>query len=167
MTEKNENNIVVNESKAYGYNYASLSDIAKQGFKIPKMKTGSENGKDYVYYYDTELKEWIRGAEIVIPEMKGANICQKMGSALTYARRYTCHLYLSLCCDDDKKVETQSPSGLFDENMSIPELVKRFNELYTDEEKTRILNGMKVNKVELLGLANLQKYVRFKEQNAG
>ena len=65
-------NIVATESKAYGYNYASLSDIAKQGFTIPKMKTATDtNGKDYVYYYDTELKEWIRGSEIIIPEMKG------------------------------------------------------------------------------------------------
>ena len=35
MTDKK---IVANTSKAYGYNYASLGDIALQGFKIPKMK---------------------------------------------------------------------------------------------------------------------------------
>ena len=65
MTDKK---IVANTSKAYGYNYASLGDIALQGFKIPKMKTGTENLKEYVYYYDEEIKEWIRGAEIVVPE---------------------------------------------------------------------------------------------------
>ena len=40
MTDK----IVANTSKAYGYNYASLSDIANQGFSIPKMKTGTDGG---------------------------------------------------------------------------------------------------------------------------
>ena len=38
--------IVANTSKAYGYNYASLGDIANQGFEIPRMKTGTENEKD-------------------------------------------------------------------------------------------------------------------------
>ena len=96
--------IVANKSKAYGYNYASLGDIASQGFPIPKMKTGSEDGKEYVYYYDAELKEWTRGAEIVIPQMKSMNEAQRYGSALTYARRYTTLMALSLVCDEDKKL---------------------------------------------------------------
>lgn len=94
MSEKKEN-IVANTSKAYGYNYASLGDIALQGFKIPKMKTGTEDGKEYVFYYDTDLKEWIRGAEIVVPEniitrdgKNKMNSAQLYGSALTYARRF-------------------------------------------------------------------------------
>ena len=54
--------IVKNERQARNYTYASLADIAKQGFEIPKMKTGTENNKEYVFYKDGE--EWIRGAEI-------------------------------------------------------------------------------------------------------
>lgn len=168
MAEKNENNIVINESKAYGYNYASLSDIAKQGFKIPKMKTGTENGKDYVYYYDTELKEWIRGAEIVVPEMKGSNASQRFGSGLTFARRYTCHLALSLACDDDKDVETKEP--IFDEPINnVKTLADEFRKLYTAEEQTRILNGLHLLKAEEMGMVDLNKYVNFKKygkQNA-
>lgn len=161
---ENTENIVTNDSKAYGYNYASLSDIAKQGFKIPKMKTGTENGKDYIFYYDTDLKEWTRGAEIVLPEMKGANICQRMGSAITYARRYTCHLYLSLACDDDKKVETQAPSEIFDEPIpnNIKSYADEFRKLYTQEEQTRILNGLKLKKAEDIGMNDLQKYINYK-----
>lgn len=164
MSEKKEN-IVVNASKAYGYNYASLSDIANQGFTIPKMKTGTENGKEYVYYFDTEINDWIRGAEIVIPEMKGSNDAQRYGSAITYARRYTCHLALQLACDEDKKIETQSPSKIFDEpipNQNLRELANEFRIKYTQEEQKRILDGLHLKRAEDIGINDLTKYVNFK-----
>ena len=167
-------NIVANDSKAYGYNYASLSDIVKQGFTIPKMKTGTENEREYVYYYDTEIKEWIRGAEIVIPEMKGSNQAQKYGSAITYARRYTCHLALQLACDDDKKVETQEPSSkkteIFDvpiyENMTIKELSDLFRQRFTEKNQEEILKKYNYQKAEDLGTKNLIKYLRFADEKA-
>ena len=163
-----EKNIVANTSKAYGYNYASLSDIANQGFTLPKMKTGTENGKEYVYYYDKDLNEWIRGAEIVVPEMKGSNSAQRYGSAITYARRYTCHLALQIACDDDKKLETQETekqkSGIFDEPIpqtNLKDLANEFRKLYTQEEQTRIMNGLKVTKAEDIGMHDLEKYINF------
>lgn len=167
-------NIVANDSKAYGYNYASLSGIAKQGFTIPKMKTGTENEREYVYYYDTEIKEWIRGAEIVIPEMKGSNQAQKYGSAITYARRYTCHLALQLACDDDKKVETQEPTSkkteIFDvpiyENMTIKELSDLFRQRFTEKNQEEILKKYNYQKAEDLGTKNLIKYLRFADEKA-
>ena len=165
-----EKNIVANTSKAYGYNYASLSDIANQGFTLPKMKTGTENGKEYVYYYDKDLNEWIRGAEIVVPEMKGSNSAQRYGSAITYARRYTCHLALQIACDDDKKLETQEPekkkSGIFDEPIpqtNLKDLANEFRKLYTQEDQERILKGLNVDKAEDIGMHDLEKYINFKK----
>lgn len=167
MTDK----IVANTSKAYGYNYASLSDIANQGFAIPKMKTGTDGEKEYVYYYDAELKEWVRGAEIVVPEMKGSNSAQRYGSAITYARRYTTLLALSLACDDDKKIETQEPTdpkkaerwqGL-EQDLNIKDLADEFRKLYTQEEQDRILKGLKYTRAEDIGIVDLQKYVNFKK----
>lgn len=167
MTDK----IVANTSKAYGYNYASLSDIANQGFAIPKMKTGTDGEKEYVYYYDAELKEWVRGAEIVVPEMKGSNSAQRYGSAITYARRYTTLLALSLACDDDKKIETQEPTdskkaerwqGL-QEDLNIKDLADEFRKLYTQEEQDRILKGLKYTRAEDIGIQDLTKYVNFKK----
>ena len=163
--------IVANTSKAYGYNYASLSDIANQGFAIPKMKTGTDGEKEYVYYYDAELKEWVRGAEIVVPEMKGSNSAQRYGSAITYARRYTTLLALSLACDDDKKIETQEPTdskkaerwqGL-EQDLNIKDLADEFRKLYTQEEQERILKGLKYTRAEDIGIVDLQKYVNFKK----
>lgn len=171
MSEKKEN-IVANTSKAYGYNYASLGDIALQGFKIPKMRTGSENGKEYVFYYDTELNEWVRGAEIVVPEniisrdgKNKMNSAQLYGSALTYARRYTTLMALSLVCDEDKKLEAQSPSGIFDEPIgnNLKALADEFRQLYTAEEQKRILDGLHYTKAEEIGMNDLQKYINFKK----
>jgi len=167
MTDK----IVANTSKAYGYNYASLSDIANQGFTIPKMKTGTDGEKEYVYYYDAELKEWVRGAEIVVPEMKGSNSAQRYGAAITYARRYTTLLALSLACDDDKKIETQEPTDTkkaerwqgLQEDLNIKDLADEFRKLYTQEEQERILNGLKYTRAEDIGIVDLQKYVNFKK----
>lgn len=160
MTEKN---IVTTDSKAYGYNYASLGDIAKQGFKIPKMKTGTENNREYVYYLDEESKEWIRGAEIVIPEMRGMNKSQIYGSALTYARRYTCLLALQLVCDEDAKLERQP---IFDEpisNANLKALADEFKTLYSLEEQARILNGLHLTRAEDIGMVDLNKYINFKK----
>lgn len=159
-----EKNVVANKSKAYGYNYASLGDIANQGFEIPRMKTGTENDREYVYCYDKETKEWIRGAEIVIPQMKSMNTAQMYGSALTYARRYSVLMYLGLVCDEDKKLETESPSQIFDEPIpSLKGLADEFRSLYTKEEQDRILNGLHYNRAEDIGRVGLEKYVNFKK----
>ena len=159
--------IVANKSKAYGYNYASLGDIAQQGFQIPKMKTGTEDGKEYVFYYDAELKEWIRGALVVVPEMKGMNTAQQYGSALTYARRYTTLMALSLACDDDKKLEATAPKGqnLWDglEDKGLKDLADEFRQLYDKDEQERILKGLNLNKAEEIGKVDLQKYINFKK----
>lgn len=174
MSEKKEN-IVANSSKAYGYNYASLGDIALQGFKIPKMKTGTEDGREYVFYFDTDLNEWIRGAEIVVPEniissngKSKMNSAQLYGSALTYARRYTTLLALSLVCDEDKKLEAQSPSDIFDEpikkeDLSLKDLADEFRRLYSKEDQERILKGLDYKRAEDIGMVDLAKYVNYKK----
>lgn len=103
--------IVKSTTEGYNYKYASLSNIDEQGFPIPKMKTGTENGKDYIYYWDPELKEWIRGAEIIIPDSKGMNKAQLYASAVTYARRVTTQMADSLSCSDDKDIEDLKEDG--------------------------------------------------------
>ena len=138
-----ENKVVKNNSKGYGYNYASLSDIVNQGFELPKMKTGSEEGKEYVYYKDGN--EWIRGAEIVVPDGKGMNKAQLYGSALTDARRYTTLMALSLTSDDDKTVEDLKADGT--KKMPKPtnkgELCIAIEKMYSEEEIINFLNHYK------------------------
>ncbi len=173
-----ETKVVKNTSKAYGYNYASLGDIANQGYEIPKMKTGTEysmgaeQSKEFVYYYDKDLNEWIRGAEIVVPEniiskdgKNKMNSAQLYGSALTYARRYTTLMALSLCCDDDKNLEAAAPkSGIFDEpipHTNVKDMANEFRKLYSKEDQERILKGLNVDKAEDIGMHDLEKYINF------
>ena len=99
-----EKQIVKSNSEAYGYNYASLADIVKQGFQIPIMETRNIDGETFMGWLD-EKNEWHQGAPLIVPEMKGMNAAQAMGSALTYARRYTAQMALGLACDDDAKLE--------------------------------------------------------------
>ncbi len=99
-----EKQIVKSESKAFNYNYASLADIVNQGFKIPIMETRNIDGETFMGWLD-ENNNWHQGAPLVVPEMKGMNAAQAMGSALTYARRYTAQMALGLACDDDAKLE--------------------------------------------------------------
>lgn len=155
-------NIITNDSKAYGYNYASLGDIANQGIMIPRMKTGTEEGKEYVFCYDADTKEWIRGAEIVIPNTKSMNEAQRYGSALTYARRYSVLMYHGLVCDDDKKIETQEP-GRWDglEEDTLKNLADQFRSLYPKEEQERILKGLNLKRAEDIGIEDLKKYINY------
>ena len=171
MAEKS--NVVVNTTQGYGYTYASLSDIAKQGYNIPLMKTETDNTslKDYVYWRDEETKEWLRGAEIVVPESPKnsmgkdkMNAAQLYGAALTYARRYTVLMANCLATDDDKGIDEEKQE-IFDEPTphDIKDLANEFRQLYTKEEQVRILNGMKVTEAEKLGYENLSKYVNYKK----
>lgn len=102
----NESKVLKNNSKAYGYKYTSLADIANEGFEIPKMRVRPTETGEFIEYFDG--KDWQTGAKIVVPEMKGSNEAQRYGSALTYARRYTALMALQLVCSDDDDVETHS-----------------------------------------------------------
>lgn len=174
--EKNQN-IVQNSSKAYGYNYASLSDIASQGFTIPMMKTGTDNGREYVYYYDAEIKDWIRGSEIIIPEnivskegKNKMNAAQLYGSALTYARRYTTMMALCLACEDDKKLENTESARAIDRKpagkISTADLCIAIEKLYSEIEIKKILDHY--NKISLseLDYEILDRYYRDREKSA-
>ena len=149
--------IIKNNSKGYGYNYASLSDIASQGFEIPKMTTGTDpgTGRDYVYYLDGE--NWLRGAAIIVPEGKGMNKAQLYGSALTYARRYTTLMALGLSCDDDAIVENLNSDGTKKTKIS------EFEKYYTKEEINTILGNYKINDVSELDQEVYDKYINFKK----
>lgn len=102
-------NIVQNKERAYGYNYTSLASLAAAGIEIPKMRTALIDGRQFVEYLDGD--EWLQGAEIVVPDMKGMNAAQAYGSALTYARRYTVMMAMSVACTDDQLLEDTAPKA--------------------------------------------------------
>ena len=141
------NKLVKNNSKAYGYNYASLGDIVKQGFEIPRMRIVVHEGNDYIEYFDGE--NWQLGARIVVPEMRGSNEAQRYGSALTYARRYTAQMALQLVCDDDTKIETQ-----------VPKPIVTFDLKKADEQIKKATTAEEVRKIYAETPKQLRKYVQ-------
>lgn len=177
-----KNGIVKANTKAYNYSYTSLSDIVKQDYKLPKMKTGTDvNGKDYIYYYDDELKDWLRGAEIIVPEMKGMNAAQKLGAGISFARRYTAMMALSLASSDDEKLEQMerpqptNKSGIWDEPIEKPVenarslkiLADEFRKVVPGTEQERILTGLKYERAEDIGMTDLEKYINFYKYGKG
>lgn len=159
-------NLVKNSSRGYGYKYASLSDIAKQGFTIPKMQTKTDEStlKEYVYYLDTDLKEWCRGAEIVIPESKGMNKAQLYGSALTYARRYTTLMALQLACDDDKNVEDIDSNGNFKKSAkATANQIKLIKEKY--EQHEALLKHYGISTFEELTVEQASELLKAKKES--
>lgn len=163
--------IVKSESKAYGYNYASLADIVNQGFKLPTMETRNIDGETFMGWLD-DKGEWHQGAPLIVPEMKGMNAAQAMGSALTYARRYTAQMALGLACDDDAKLEktkgAPEPTGKVYGNrvdfnkikqeieaiQSADELVKYWMKLSLSDKQATILKPAFIKKKQELEARN-------------
>lgn len=150
MVEKSQ--VVKSNSEAYGYNYASLADIVKQGFKIPPMETRIIEGQIFMGWLDDE-KTWHQGAPLVVPEMKGNNEAQIMGAAISYCRRYTAQMALGLACDDDSKLEKKKPQSQTRSNhvdfaqvkntlkalQSVQELTEYWKGLHLSEKQSAVL----------------------------
>lgn len=116
--------LVGNKSSGYNYKYTSLGDLVLAGVDLPPMRVAvlvdgeqtpvlDKNGSpiEYIEAYVESfngLKEWIRGARIVVPSGNKMNEAQAYGSALTYARRYTALTVLGIACDDDNKIEVRN-----------------------------------------------------------
>lgn len=162
-------NIVKNNSNGYGYSYASLGDIVAQGYTLPKMKTDlvfhGEQPIEYIYYYDSDIKEWIRGARVVLPEGKGMNKAQLYGAALTYARRYTALMALQLACSDDEVIEDIDESGeKKTPRKASDKQIEYLKKLYNAEEQARIIQHYKVEKFEDLDAGIVSQYIASAQQ---
>ena len=140
--------IVKSESKAYGDNYASLADIVNQGFKLPIMETRNIDGETFMGWLD-DKNEWHQGAPLIVPEMKGMNAAQAMGSALTYARRYTAQMALGLACDDDAKLEKnkggpEATGRIYSNKVDFTKIRERLGEINKEDELIQYWMGLKL-----------------------
>ena len=141
--------IVKSESKAYGYNYASLADIVNQGFTLPIMETRNVDGETYMGWLD-DKGTWHQGAPLVVPEMKGMNAAQAMGSALTYARRYTAQMALGLACDDDAKLEKtngapEATGKVYGSKVDFKAVREKINSINNADELTKYWVELKLS----------------------
>lgn len=152
-----EAKIVLNASQGNKYTYASLSDIAKQGYAIPQMAVKKVDGDEYVFYADGDI--WVQGARVVIPSaiLNSAgkptmNEAQLYGSALTYARRYTVLLALGLACDDDKQLESEPPKA-------SKKQVNYLQKLYSAESVVKICEYYGVDDLSDLNVAQAKEAI--------
>ncbi len=141
--------IVKSQSKAYGYNYASLADIVNQGFKLPIMETRNIDGETFMGWID-DKGDWHQGAPLIVPEMKGMNAAQAMGSALTYARRYTAQMALGLACDDDAKLEKtkgapEATGKVYGSKIDFKQIREKINEIDNNEELIKYWMGLNLS----------------------
>ena len=141
--------IVKSESKAYGYNYASLADIVNQGFKLPVMETRNVDGETFMGWLD-DNGAWHQGAPLIVPEMKGMNAAQAMGSALTYARRYTAQMALGLAADDDAKLEKtkgapEATGKVYGSKVDFKQIREEINQITDAGELVKYWMGLKLS----------------------
>lgn len=141
--------IVKSNSKAYGYNYASLADIVNQGFTLPVMETRNIDGQTFMGWID-EKGEWRQGAPIIVPEMKGSNAAQAMGAALTYSRRFTAQMALGLACDDDTKLEkvkgqATTASKSYSVKIDFNEIREKINTINNSDQLIKYWMGLKLS----------------------
>ena len=148
------NKIIKKNSKGYGYEYASLADLVEQGCVMPKTKIELEDGKQFLWFYDEQLKEWLRGAEIVIPEMK-ANKAQQYGAALTYAFRYVTQMFNRVATGDDALIEDVDDTGERKTAQTSGKAPKRkkAEEVITPELETQMADVAEMRKAMFAQLA--------------
>lgn len=149
--------IVKNKSKAFNYNYASLADIVNQGLKLPIMETRNIDGETFMGWLD-DKGEWHQGAPLIVPEMKGMNAAQAMGSALTYARRYTALMALGLACDDDSKLENtegapEATGRVYHKKVDFRQIREELSAITSLEELTNYWKSLNLSE----GQANILK----------
>ena len=92
---------------------------------------------------------WHQGAPLIVPEMKGMNAAQAMGSALTYARRYTAQMALGLACDDDAKLEKTkgaptATGNVYKGKINFKQVREKINQIQTIEELNKYWGELKL-----------------------
>ena len=152
------NKIIKKNSKGYGYEYASLADLVEQGCVMPKTKIELEDGKQFLWFYDEQLKEWLRGAEIVIPEMK-ANKAQQYGAALTYAFRYVTQMFNRVATGDDALIEDVDDKGERKTAQTKAPRKRKAEEVITPELETQMADVAEMRKAMFAQLATPEQKI--------
>lgn len=160
--------------KAYSYNYADLGSIIEGSREIL-----SDNGLHVKQVMDFEITEaghtvtilitelmhesgeWFRSYyPIVGVELKGQNYHQQMGSAITYARRYSLAAILNIAQVDDDAQSAGNPKTQSNvKNVSETNGVKKYN------STNKNYNEVPHNKASEKQINYLKKLIKESEHN--
>jgi len=112
--------------RGYGYKYADLAAtndyLESIGFHYYQYIETDERGIDYIYTVPVkvETQEELparRGCRVPQATLSGkSNPAQELGSALTYARRYSLWLAFGLATEDDDAASMTAPKKPVDPN---------------------------------------------------
>ena len=150
--------VIYQETKGYGYTYASLPTIfekinpllKKHGLGFTQLVN---NNSLTTIVFHVESGETIQ-SETVIPQnvsLKGMNDFQVLGSAITYIRRYSISAILGLVTEKEtdasgvqKKKPLENPEKLINEVKNKGELTKLWRQM--DESQQEIYREVIQNK---------------------
>jgi hypothetical protein len=98
------------DKAGYNYRYATLANIvvntqellADHGLSVVQFPTSSKLGLGCITMLMHSSGQYIRGRFVMpVPSMKGSNLTQEAGAAITYARRYALSAVLCIAADED------------------------------------------------------------------
>lgn len=124
---------------------------------LPVMDGNNKAMKDHAYKYMVKNYEKVCEAASMFDINKTIMRCLTKNISMF-------GLGLYIYAGEDLPEEPKSE--IFDEPIpsnNLKDLANEFRKLYTDEEQTRIYNGLKVTKAEDIGTADLNKYINFKK----
>jgi hypothetical protein len=133
---------VIKDEQGYGYKYATLSNCMQvikkplydNGLSIIQPVESDEQGGTWIKtMLIHESGETLTShTKVVIPEMKGVNAAQALGSAISYMRRYALAAMLGLAqYDDDGQSVSQQPQQKKQNHSSQHQNNKRHPQLQT------------------------------------
>ena len=164
--------------KGYGNKYTDLAQIHEYLESINSryvQKIERIDGDDYLMtkrcFNDKWEDEWLQGCKIPQAVVQGIkNPAQELGSALTYARRYSLLMAYGLATDDDDGASLTTTTGQqttktatkpkAKENIMIQEAQIKILEEYSEEEIKPYLNYLKKKDIKELTLTEASGMIK-------
>lgn len=110
--------VIEKNAKGHGYSYTDLGAILQyletQGVEVRNTTEWVESQNQYVVTTSSRKQgeswsEWLAPVPVIVGQSKYMSQMQALGSALTYARRYSIQLALGLASTDDDGVGAGQP----------------------------------------------------------
>lgn len=101
---------IAKDAKAYNYNYTSLDKLlkylrpllTKHGISFVQAPISGDGLVGVETLWMHESGEWIENTMVSsVATLKGMNLYQEIGSAITYYRRYSISSFVGIASDDD------------------------------------------------------------------
>ena len=144
--------IIYKTTKAYNYDYADLGTVIetimpilhKHGLMFLQPLNGDVLSTQIIHVDSGEMQESF--CTIPVEELRGQNIHQSMGSAITYHRRYSLASHLGLITDKDTdgivpSAKKETPKA----KIVTSKTVKKEKKKLTQEQYKIVLESIKTN----------------------